>query len=59
MGSYLPQKTFVVCTMQMSPGPGQLLADHSARDISVIHSKKDAAMLTEEDKMTFNVKKNG
>ncbi len=24
MSSYLPQKTFVVYTMQMSPGPGLL-----------------------------------
>jgi len=54
MSSYLPQKTFVVCTMQMSPGPGHLLADSSKRNLSVIHSKKDAVMLTKVDLLLLN-----
>lgn len=49
MSSYLPQETSVVCTMQMSPTPGKLLADPATRNLSVIHSKKDAIMLTEAD----------
>lgn len=49
MSSYLPQKTSVVCTMQMSPTPGKLLADPKARSLSVIHSKEDAVMLTKVD----------
>ncbi len=49
MSSYLPEKAFVVCTMQMSPTKGQLLADPDRRDISVIHSKKEAALLTRVD----------
>lgn len=49
MSSYLPQKTFVVCTLQMSPTKGELLADGDARSLSVIHSKKDAVLLTKDD----------
>ncbi|WP_299895261.1 hypothetical protein [uncultured Aquimarina sp.] len=54
MSSYLPEKTFVVCTMQMSPTKGQLLADPDKRDISVLHSKKDVALLTKDDLMLMN-----
>ncbi len=48
MSSYLPQETSVVCTMQMSPTPGKLLADPDARNLSVVHSKDDV-MLTNAD----------
>lgn len=51
MSSYLPQETSVVCTMQMSPTPGKLLADPTARGLSVINSNKDAIMLTKADKI--------
>ena len=54
MSSYLPQKTFAVCTMQMSPAKGQLLADGGARNLSVIHSKKDAVLLTKADLVLMN-----
>ncbi|SEL43417.1 protein of unknown function [Aquimarina amphilecti] len=54
MSSYLPQKTFAVCTMQMSPTKGQLLADEGARKLSVIHSKKDAVLLTKVDLVLMN-----
>jgi len=54
MSSFLPEKTFVVCTMQMSPSKGQLLADPGKRDVTVIHSKKDAALLTTADVMLLN-----
>ncbi|RKN02951.1 hypothetical protein [Aquimarina sp. AD1] len=54
MSSYLPEKTFVVCTMQMSPTKGQLLADPDRRDIDVLHSKKDVALLTEVDLILMN-----
>lgn len=54
MSSFLPEKTFVVCTMQMSPSKGQLLADPGKRDVTVIHSKKDAALLTTADVKLLN-----
>lgn len=54
MSSYLPQKTFAVCTMQMSPTKGELLADGNARKLSVIHSKKDAVLLTKDDLVLKN-----
>ena len=54
VGSVTVEKTFVVCTMQMSPRKEQLFSDLGKRDVAVIHSKKDAALLTTVDVMLLN-----
>lgn len=54
MSSFLLEKIFVVCIMQMSPRKGQLFSDLGKRDVTVIHSKKDAALLTTVDVMLLN-----
>lgn len=54
MSSFLPEKTFVVCTMEMSLSKGQLLASPGKRNVTVIHSIKDAALLTTANVILFN-----
>jgi hypothetical protein len=51
MSKYLPQETFVVCSHQMDPSPGILLADSSMWNLSVVYKKENQPLLTEVDRV--------
>lgn len=49
MSKYLPQETFAVCSHQMNPSPGVLIADSSLWKLSVVYKKENQPLLTEVD----------
>lgn len=49
MSKYLPQETFVVCSHQMDPSPGVLLADSSLWKLSVVYKQEKKPLLTQVD----------
>ncbi len=54
MSKYLPQKSFVVCTHQVNPTPGKLLADPNMWQFSVIYKSKNQPLLTEVDMLLMD-----
>lgn len=49
MSNYLPQETFIVCSHQMDPAPGVLLADPKMWNLTVIYKSEKKPLLTEVD----------
>lgn len=51
MSNYLPQESYIVCSHQMDPAPGVLLADPKMWNLTVIYKSKKKPLLTEVDKV--------
>ncbi|MCJ8498297.1 DUF4280 domain-containing protein [Chryseobacterium salipaludis] len=51
MSKYLPQESFIVCSHQVNPSPGVLLADPNLWKLSVIYKAEQKPLLTEADKI--------
>lgn len=49
MSNYLPQESYIVCSHQMDPAPGVLLADPKMWNLTVIYKSEKKPLLTEVD----------
>ncbi|AKK73370.1 hypothetical protein OK18_12775 [Chryseobacterium gallinarum] len=49
MSKYLPQETFIVCSHQVNPSPGNILANPNVWKLSVVYKSEKKPLLTEAD----------
>lgn len=49
MSKYLPQETFIVCSHQVNPSPGNILANPDVWNLSVVYKSEKKPLLTEAD----------